>query len=587
MASPSPCKFGLATRCGRSPVQRLDFRDTFDSSGEEDVPDGPFVSPVHVLLNNNRDDTSHLWDPDFASPPASPITNRPYNCSRNASPMDIARKTSSPSPDSDFEFKRPTAVPDTPIPHKRMRNLRLYDTPHTPNTLLKRATTSKGTPETKRNLIGALFSGANRDSEKRRPLTAPRVQKKHTANVNPFTPDALGNVSKKRTRADLRTVLDSDSEDEEFDGFFLGNPSKKVALRENNISRYNEEFVEICKIGSGEFGSVYKCINRLDGCYYAIKKSKKPIAGSVDEKMAMNEVYAHAVLGTHVHVVRYYSAWAEDDHMLIQNEYCNAGSLADVISDQRRSGKVLSEAELKQILAQIIQGLRYIHSQGLVHMDIKPGNIFVHRKEAINRSPGSDGCQSDSCDDEDDYSSSDRNVTIYKIGDLGHVTSIANPRVEEGDVRFLSNEILQEDYSNLAKADIFSLALTIIASGSKTPLPMNGETWHRIRAGKLPRLQQCSEDMNRLLCSMVHPDPRARPSSLTLAQHPLLCPHAKRSVIQLRKELNAAKFQNAILTRELQEAQKQNEKATFPRVSDRSSRLIGRKINRSMSLTMY
>ena len=39
--------------------------------------------------------------------------------------------------------------------------------------------------------------------------------------------------------------------------------------------------------------------------------------------MALNEVYAHAVLGTDIHVVRYFSAWAEGGHMLIQNEFCN------------------------------------------------------------------------------------------------------------------------------------------------------------------------------------------------------------------------------------------------------------------------
>ena len=55
---------------------------------------------------------------------------------------------------------------------------------------------------------------------------------------------------------------------------------KRLALQDTNISRYQKEFVEVNLIGLGEFGFVYKCLNRLDGCIYAIKKSIKPVAGS-------------------------------------------------------------------------------------------------------------------------------------------------------------------------------------------------------------------------------------------------------------------------------------------------------------------
>lgn len=60
-------------------------------------------------------------------------------------------------------------------------------------------------------------------------------------------------------------------------------PRKKLALRQFNTSRLKEEFHIVCSIGDGQFGSVHKCVNRLDGCTYAIKKSKVPVAGSVFE----------------------------------------------------------------------------------------------------------------------------------------------------------------------------------------------------------------------------------------------------------------------------------------------------------------
>lgn len=49
------------------------------------------------------------------------------------------------------------------------------------------------------------------------------------------------------------------------------------------------------------------------------------------------------------------------------------GSLADAIAEYRRSGRSFTEDELKLILLHVVEGLKYIHSLQLAHMDIKPG----------------------------------------------------------------------------------------------------------------------------------------------------------------------------------------------------------------------
>jgi wee1-like protein kinase len=284
-------------------------------------------------------------------------------------------------------------------------------------------------------------------------------------------------------------LADSEDSDNEFE-----HVTKRVALQDSNISRYHKEFHELGLIGTGEFGSVHKCINRLDGCTYAIKRSIKPVASSINEKTALNEVYAHAVLGKHQHVVRYYSAWAEDNHMIIQNEYCNGGSLADAIINLQKEKKHFTEVELLRLLQHVAEGLGYIHSMQLVHMDIKPGNIFISKEKrlhVINYDSTDDGFDEEETIEEEEIT--------YKIGDLGHVTSISNPQVEEGDCRYLPTEILQEDFSHLPKADIFALGLTVYEAAGGGPLPKNGPMWHDIRQGNLKKLPHHSSDLNDLL----------------------------------------------------------------------------------------
>uniref|UniRef100_A0A669BTB9 Wee1-like protein kinase n=1 Tax=Oreochromis niloticus TaxID=8128 RepID=A0A669BTB9_ORENI len=534
------------------------------------------------LNQSGGDEDVELWDEEesFGSPthlqsPSSVIFANWSPC-RPGSPDDGG--SSSPIPD----------CPDTP-PHKTFKKLRLFDTPHTPKSLLSRARSS-GPGSSSRRV--SLFKKV--DVSGKSLIDSGRRQQTPLVNFNPFTPDSLliqsatqQRINRKRAHWNDSCGEDMEASDGEGEEEVVP-PSKRITMMESNMtSRYASEFLELEKIGCGEFGAVFKCVKRLDGCMYAIKRSKKPLAGSVDEQNALREVYAHAVLGQHPHVVRYYSAWAEDDHMLIQNEYCNGGTLSDVITENYRRLSYLTELELKDLLVQVTQGLKYIHSTSLVHMDIKPSNIFISRKSIVS-------C--DECDEDEGLTP----TVIYKIGDLGHVTRVNNPQVEEGDSRYLANEVLQEDYSNLTKADIFALALTVVNASGAEPLPTNGEKWHEIRRGKLPAIPQVlSPEFLSLLKLMIHPDPTRRPSTSDLMKHPVLLTTARMSADQLRVELNAEKFKNALLQKELKKAQQARAAAEEKVLStdriltrstvqnSRTTRLIGKKMSRSVSLTIY
>lgn len=100
---------------------------------------------------------------------------------------------------------------------------------------------------------------------------------------------------------------------------------------------------------------------------------------------------------------------------------------------------------------------------------------------------------------------------------------------------------------------------------------------------------------------MIHSNAEMRPSAMSLMQHRVLCPIGKKTKAQLRRELNAEKLKNEILSKRLHDAA-MCLKSIAPNVveggnSDRqlrpiasrlsSSRVIGKKVNRSNSTTNF
>ncbi|XP_053550945.1 eukaryotic translation initiation factor 2-alpha kinase 1 isoform X2 [Bombina bombina] len=84
----------------------------------------------------------------------------------------------------------------------------------------------------------------------------------------------------------------------------------KNVIFEAQTSRYLSEFEEICQLGKGGYGRVYKVRNKLDGQFYAIKKILIKKVSRKDCKKVLREVKVLAGL-QHPNIVGYHTAWME------------------------------------------------------------------------------------------------------------------------------------------------------------------------------------------------------------------------------------------------------------------------------------
>ena len=84
-----------------------------------------------------------------------------------------------------------------------------------------------------------------------------------------------------------------------------------------SYSRYGQDFDEAGSLGRGGFGQVVKARNKLDGRFYALKKITQNSAAAL--KDTLSEIMLLSRLN-HPYVVRYYTAWLEEDVGTIEEE---------------------------------------------------------------------------------------------------------------------------------------------------------------------------------------------------------------------------------------------------------------------------
>ena len=125
-------------------------------------------------------------------------------------------------------------------------------------------------------------------------------------------------------------------------------------------------------LGRGGFGVVYRARQVTIDREVAIKVDTRVILDDRDQRRFLREVRAAGRLSGHPHVVELYDAGVlPDARPYLVMELCPGGSLAD--------RERLPEREVVDIGRKICDALGAAHDLGVLHRDIKPGNILVKR----------------------------------------------------------------------------------------------------------------------------------------------------------------------------------------------------------------
>ena len=101
----------------------------------------------------------------------------------------------------------------------------------------------------------------------------------------------------------------------------------------------------------------------------AVKEIKfQEVAGLSNLYTQIKDELAVMEMLHHPNVVEYYGIEVHRDKVYIFEEYCQGGSLAALLEH----GRIEDEGILQVYTLQMLEGLAYLHSQGVVHRDIKP-----------------------------------------------------------------------------------------------------------------------------------------------------------------------------------------------------------------------
>ena len=256
------------------------------------------------------------------------------------------------------------------------------------------------------------------------------------------------------------------------------------------------------RIASGGMGIVWQAWDELLQRPVALKQLR-PQPGLSDSeaeligRRAMREARITARLH-HPHAVPVYDVVEFEGQPCLIMQYLPSTSLQTIVNERG----LVPPAEAARIGAEVAAALAAAHAAGIVHRDVKPGNVLI----------AEDGSAK---------------ITDFGISHAFGDTTLTSTGMVTGTPAYLAPEVARGSESGFA-SDVFSLGATLYAATEGTP-PFGTDqnpmaVLHRVALGQVNPPER-SGALTPLLLRMLAPDPGARPPMIDVA-HTLAALHS-------------------------------------------------------------
>lgn len=77
------------------------------------------------------------------------------------------------------------------------------------------------------------------------------------------------------------------------------------------------------------------------------------------------------------YIISFVDAWEAGGHLFIQSELCPNGNLSYFLEEYGQDHEGLDETRVWKVLTEISAGVAHLHNHDVIHLDLKPANIFI------------------------------------------------------------------------------------------------------------------------------------------------------------------------------------------------------------------